>query len=77
VGNPRNRFPEAFAMRTPVDDQLVEQTTRFRLRYGCEHCAHFASASEACSLGYPNDMHREQPLRVGTKLTFCKEFDLV
>jgi hypothetical protein len=64
-------------MRTLVDDQLVEQAATFRLRYGCEHCAHFATGSEACSLGYPNDMHREQLLRSGTKITFCKEFDLV
>ncbi|MGC4064281.1 MAG: hypothetical protein QM784_06470 [Polyangiaceae bacterium] len=64
-------------MRTLVDDLLVEQTLRFRLRYGCENCAHFASSSETCSLGYPNDMHREHLLQAGTKITFCKEFDLV
>ena len=64
-------------MRTLVDEQLLEESSRYALRYTCETCVHYDATGSNCSLGYPNGMHRLVPLRAGKHLTFCKEFDLV
>jgi hypothetical protein len=64
-------------MRTPIDEQLLEETSRYALKYTCEACAHFNVVDGSCSLGYPNGGHRLVPLQLGKKLTFCKEFTLV
>ncbi len=58
-----------------VDEALVEQARRFRLLYACESCAMFDPDSGKCSLEYPNEEHRAEPLRVGGRLVFCKEFE--
>ena len=59
-----------------VDDRLAEEVDRFSLVFTCERCASFDEPSRRCSLGYPNEMHRQRPLAVGAELVFCKEFDL-
>jgi len=64
-------------MRTPIDEQLLEEISGYALRYTCEACGHFDATLGDCSLGYPNGAHRHQPLVVGAQLIFCKEFDLV
>ena len=47
-------------MKTRVDDRLVEEARRLQFRFACEDCAHFAPASEECSLGYPASPRRKE-----------------
>lgn len=61
-------------MRTPIDDRLLEEVRRFKLRFTCEHCAHFAP-SGACAEGYPADEHRDASLHGRDSLVFCKSFE--
>jgi hypothetical protein len=63
-------------VHTPIDDQLLEDAARYRLRFTCEHCAHFVPESGGCADGFPNDVHRSRPLGAGEQLTFCKHFEL-
>lgn len=67
-------------MRTDVDDLLCSEISRYRLRFTCEHCAHFdeegrAEKEGACSQGFPSREHRSTPLRPGDTLVFCKMFE--
>ena len=64
-------------MRTLVDAQLREEADRFRLRFTCEHCVHFAAERRACANGYPTHAHLEVDLEARAELEFCKEFELV
>lgn len=64
-------------MRTRIDDGLLLQIEAFRLKYNCESCSHFDDQAERCSLGYPEQPHRQRRLQLGQELLFCKEFDLV
>jgi hypothetical protein len=64
-------------MHTQIDEQLLGEVAQFCLRYTCEVCGNFEPTNGACALGYPNEEHRERPLLLGRKVTFCKEFDLV
>jgi hypothetical protein len=64
-------------MRTFVDERLIEEVERYKLRYTCESCVHFDASFSRCSLGYPNEIHRLGPLKPRAYLIFCKEFDLV
>lgn len=59
-----------------VDEQLLEEIARFRLAHTCERCAQFEEVSGACSLGFPNEVHRERPLVIGAELVFCKNYEL-
>ena len=63
-------------MRSPVDEQLIDQAARFRLRFGCEDCAHHDPQTQRCSAGYPNDEHLGPALASGASLCFCKSFEL-
>jgi hypothetical protein len=63
-------------MITRVDERLRREAEVFRLRFGCESCAHFEPVAESCANGYPNDAHRRLVLAPGETLTFCKEFEL-
>lgn len=63
-------------MRTPVDATLRREASEFRLRFTCEHCAHFEATREVCAEGYPNEPHRAVPLPEVPSLVFCKSFEL-
>ena len=64
-------------MRTPVDPQLREEAERFKLRFTCEECVHFAAERRACANGYPTHAHLDIDLERAQSLEFCKEFELV
>lgn len=63
-------------MRTLVDPALREEAGRFRLRYACEHCAHFEEERGSCAEGYPNAAHRDARIESAEGLEFCKSFEL-
>lgn len=63
-------------MKTPLDARTRLELARFRLAFTCERCAQFDEPRGLCSLGYPNDDHREAPLEGREALVFCKEFEL-
>ena len=63
-------------MRTRVDGELRDEAKRFRLRFACEDCAHYAAETDGCANGYPNVAHRRIALSDVTELEFCKEFEL-
>ena len=56
----------------PKTTETLQEIDRFRLRFACEDCVHFAPTREACAHGYPTEPHR---LRSDT-IVFCKEFEL-
>jgi hypothetical protein len=62
-------------MHTVVDDRLRSEVQRFRLRFTCEHCAHFDPELTECSQGYPADEHRDPRLEGRSELVFCKMFE--
>jgi hypothetical protein len=59
-----------------VDEQLREEAQRYRLRFGCESCAHFAPESRSCSYGFPTAPHLQVDLGRVDALEFCKAFEL-
>jgi hypothetical protein len=61
-------------VRTPVDARLREEAARFAFRFACEECAHFAAATQTCSLAYPAAPRREA--LQARHLELCKEFEL-
>lgn len=64
-------------MKTVVDPKLRTEAVRFRLRFMCEDCAHFAPEGPACAHGYPVEPHQGLQLDRVELLEFCKEFELV
>jgi hypothetical protein len=60
-----------------VDQQLRDEAARFRLRFGCESCAHFAPEAQSCGNGYPTAPHRGIDLSRVEALEFCKDFEIV
>jgi len=60
----------------PVDDRLREEARRFRLVFACPDCASYDAELDRCSLGFPNDAHRDPSLTGRRELTFCKAFEL-
>lgn len=63
-------------MKSRLDAAARAELVRFRLAWTCERCAQFDEPRGACSLGYPNEEHREAPLEGREHVTFCKEFEL-
>ncbi len=63
-------------MITRVDARLLREAETYRLRFGCEACAHFDSDTERCASGYPNEAHKGIRLDLVQTLSFCKEFEL-
>jgi hypothetical protein len=64
-------------MKTIVDEALRRSAHELRLRYSCEHCAHFDVEGGGCAEGFPNDMHRERRVESSAWLEFCKSFELL
>lgn len=65
-------------MKTRVTLQFLEESRRFSLRYACDDCAHFAAtatATAACTHGYPLGERRGRTLQENDELSFCKEFE--
>lgn len=58
-------------MKTLIDQRLRTEAERFRLRFSCEHCAHFDEDAGKCAEGYPNEEHTDGSLR-GEQVLFCK-----
>jgi hypothetical protein len=63
-------------METVVDDTLRAEASRYLLRFGCEHCAHFDPESGRCAEGFPNEPHRGVRLGERPAIVFCKSFEL-
>jgi hypothetical protein len=63
-------------VRTLVDQRLQAEAQRFQLRFGCEHCVHFAAERKACANEYPTQAHLAIDLDKAPSLEFCKEFEL-
>lgn len=63
-------------MITEVDEQLLAEAEQFRLRHGCEACAHFDPEHHACGNGFPTEPHRAIELDRARSLAFCKDFEL-
>lgn len=70
-------------MISRLDGKLRREIATYRLCYTCERCAQLDEPTGRCSLGYPNEAHRERPLgSIDAPLTdddalvFCKEFEL-
>lgn len=59
-----------------VDDRLRQEARRFRLVFACPDCAQFEPEEGRCSLGYPNEPHREPALEARDQVIFCKAFEL-
>lgn len=64
-------------METTVDDALRREVAVYRLRFGCEHCAHFEPERGTCAEGFPNAPHRGVNLETSAGLSFCKSFELL
>jgi len=62
-------------MISRLDPRLRSEIAVYRLAFTCDRCASFDEPTGSCSLGYPNEEHRERGLE-GDSLVFCKEFDL-
>jgi hypothetical protein len=60
-----------------IDAQLREEARRFRLVFSCDRCAQFDPEGELCSLGYPNQVHRDPDLESRDEVTFCKAFEIL
>jgi len=60
----------------PVDDRLRDEARRFRLLFACPDCAQFDPEARRCSLGFPNEAHRDPSLEGRAEVTFCKAFEL-
>jgi hypothetical protein len=63
-------------MDTTVDEALRAEAAHFRLRFSCEHCAHFEPERGVCGEGFPNGSHRDVPLETARRIVFCKSFEL-
>lgn len=61
-------------MIVPQDALFRDEAERFRLRWNCEDCAHFAPASQSCVHGFPVERHlRARYDDPEADLLFCKE----
>ncbi len=63
-------------MRVPAGPDFDDERERFDLRYTCEDCALFDSATEQCRHGWPTEQHRRRDREPQSEVTFCKEFEL-
>jgi hypothetical protein len=61
-------------VRTPVDDRLRDEASRFAFRFACDDCAHFDERRSLCSLAYPARPRRNALEE--TYLELCKSFEL-
>ena len=60
----------------PIDERLRDEARRFRLVFACPDCASYDEERDACSLGFPHQMHREPSLEDRDEVIFCKAFEL-
>ena len=63
-------------MHTVVDDRLVSEVRRYKLRFSCEHCAHWDGSRDVCAHGYPTAEHRVAYRDENGSPVFCKEWEL-
>jgi hypothetical protein len=59
-----------------IDDRLRDEARRFRLVFACPDCAAYDPEGDRCSLGFPNEPHRERSLADREEIIFCKAFEL-
>ncbi len=64
-------------MRTPVDPTLVQEATRFRLRFGCADCVYHDPEQMRCSECFPNAEHLAREVPEAGSVVFCKRFELL
>ncbi|MEO8877694.1 MAG: hypothetical protein ABI461_19025 [Polyangiaceae bacterium] len=60
-------------MRTIVDAVLIEEVSRFSLRFACEDCIHFCER-KGCEHGYPLAPRRAD--LTTQEIVFCKDFEI-
>jgi hypothetical protein len=58
-----------------VDDRLRAEARQFRLIFACPECASFDPEGERCSLGFPNEPHRDGGFEGRSEVVFCKAFE--
>ncbi len=71
-----------------IDEQLRDEARRFRLVFACPECASFDPGDDPgdgggalpipggrCSLGFPNEVHRDARLEGRDHVVFCKAFE--
>jgi len=63
-------------VKSRVGPELLREAERFRFRFTCEACAHFAPDTERCAHEYPNEAHHRVDLDNREVIEFCKEFEL-
>jgi len=73
-------------VRQRVDDRLLVEIERWKLRFTCPDCVHYMGAPRGdvggkqtgCAHLWPNAEHDRVPdaASIGKELVFCKEFDL-
>jgi hypothetical protein len=59
-----------------VDERLRGEACRFRLVFACPDCAQFEPEEGRCSLGFPNESHRDPSLDGRDEVIFCKAFEI-
>lgn len=60
-----------------IDDRLRDEARRFHLVFACPDCASFdPEGSGRCSLGFPDQPHRDAGLDGRVEVIFCKAFEL-
>ncbi|GAC1361751.1 MAG: hypothetical protein NVSMB47_14030 [Polyangiales bacterium] len=56
--------------------RLLDEMSRFALRYTCDDCVHFVERDGGrCAEGWPLGARRARPLHDGAELEFCKAFE--
>ena len=71
-------------MKPLVDRQLATEAARFRLRFACDDCIHFApERAQTCGQGWPTTLRGNalEAANAGARgepnsVSFCKEFEL-
>ncbi len=63
-------------MDQPITDELRREVERWRLAFCCEECLHFDDERAACDLLYPVAPHRRERFERGSRLVFCKMFEV-
>jgi hypothetical protein len=59
-----------------VDERLRTEARLYRFAFACPDCVQFDPDVACCSLGFPNEPHRDPGLDGREEVIFCKAFEL-
>lgn len=62
-------------MIVPIDALLRREATERQFVWSCERCAHFDDDAPRCTLGFPDEPHRDAAWNAA-EIAFCKSFEL-